>query len=95
MVDARKMDAGCITNSGSGKGRSPLRKVPTPAEEAVTSRLLRAHGPKAYATPWLPQLRRHGLQPVDHYACCALRIDRRLGTLRPITEDRPASGICA
>ena len=56
---------------------------------------LRAHGLKANATSCLPQLRSHGLLPVDHYACCALRIDRRLGTFAAQLRDRPASGICA
>ena len=43
----------------------------------------------------LPKLRSHGLLPVDHYACCALRIDRRLGTFAAHLRDRPASGIFA
>src|SRR4051794_9386358 len=47
------------------------------------SRTMRAHGPKPYATPCPPQLRGYGLLPADHHACCASRIDQRLGTLRP------------
>src|SRR6185503_13140636 len=57
-----------------------------PKWTVVTSGL-RAYG-RGLRNTMTAQLRAHGLLPVDQYVGCALRIDRRLGTLRP-TKKRP------
>ena len=88
-----RLEVDCLPSLLQRAGVTPAINVMTPMICAARHSLTRICRVRAgVGTPHLSSR----LSPVvDHHACCALRIDRRLGTLRPHRRETAPGSNCS